>query len=221
MSTSRHPYWIAPASVLGSVAYGLLASTWRLERHDDPEYTAAVQRGERFVYAFWHARILSVAWWHRGEGIAVLVSRHHDGELVTRLIQRLGYVTGRGSSTRGAEVGLREMLTWARSDRHLALTPDGPRGPAGVLKDGALYLASRLGRPIVPLAAASARAWTTRSWDRHRLPKPFARVVLRHGAPISLPTTLDDAAVSRLRTEVQDALTRCTSEASRLAGESA
>ena len=219
MSRARTPWWLGLADVSGMAALALLASTWRLQRHDAPEYREALASGERFVYAFWHERIVSLTWWHRGEDFAVLVSQHHDGELITRVIHRLGYVTGRGSSTRGGEAGLRDMIRWAREGRQLAVTPDGPRGPAHVVKDGLLVMASRLGRRIVPMAAASDRAWTMRSWDRQRIPKPFARVVLRHAAPVAVARDIHGDALIPARAEVNDALDACTREAQRLAGE--
>ena len=82
----------------------------------------------------------------------MLVSRHRDGEWITRVIHHLGYVTGRGSSTRGGDAGVREMLAWADAGRQLAVTPDGPRGPAEQAKEGAAYLAVRTGRRVVPMA---------------------------------------------------------------------
>jgi len=186
MSAARHPWWLTLAAMAGAAWVRLLCSTWRYEVKDAPAYTEAVASGERFVYAFWHSGILPGAALHRDEGIAVLVSRHRDGELITRIIHRLGYVTGRGSSTRGGDSGVREMLAWAEAGRHLAVTPDGPRGPAEHAKDGLLYLATRTGRRIVPIAIGVRSAWRLRSWDRFRVPRPFARVAVSHGAPLAV-----------------------------------
>src|SRR5262249_34043406 len=122
---------------------------------------------------------------HRHEGIAVLVSRHRDGELITRVIERLGFVAARGSSTRGGEAGVRGMLAWAGQDRHLAVTPDGPRGPAEQVKAGAVFLAERTGRRMVPIGVAARPAQALHSWDRFRVPWPFARVLVSHGAPLA------------------------------------
>jgi lysophospholipid acyltransferase (LPLAT)-like uncharacterized protein len=174
----------------------LLGATWRFEVRDHPAYTAAHAAGERFVYAFWHSAILPMAVLHRGEGIAVLVSRHRDGEWITRVIHQLGYVTGRGSSTRGGEAGVREMLAWADADRHLAVTPDGPRGPREQAKEGAAYLAARTGRRVVPMALGVRSAWVLRSWDGFRIPRPFARVCVSHGDPFHLPAGENERAAA-------------------------
>jgi lysophospholipid acyltransferase (LPLAT)-like uncharacterized protein len=217
VSAPRAPWWLPLAATLGAWLVRLRGGTWRVEFADHPEYTAAEGAGERFVYAFWHAGLLPLAFTHRGRGIAVLVSRHRDGELIARLIHRLGYVTGRGSSTRGGDAGVRELLAWAGQDRHLAVTPDGPRGPAETVKDGVPFLAARTGRRVVPIALGVRSAWVLRSWDRFRIPRPFARVVVAHGPPLALAAV--DAAGEGARREFQAALDALTRETRARAGE--
>jgi lysophospholipid acyltransferase (LPLAT)-like uncharacterized protein len=214
---ARHPWWMPLAAWAGAGLVRLLGATWRFELADAPEYTAAEAGGERFIYAFWHSALLPMAVMHRGRGIAVLVSRHRDGELITRIIHRLGYVTGRGSSTRGGEAGVREMLAWADAGRHLAFTPDGPRGPAERAKEGASFLAQRTGRRVVPIALGVRSAWVLRSWDRFRIPKPFARVVVAHGAPLPLPA--GDGRREEARVCFDGALQSLTRETRARAGE--
>jgi len=191
---ARHPWWLPLAAVCGSALVRVVGATWRFTVSDAPEYTDALARGERFVYAFWHSALLPLAVLHRNEGIAVLVSRHRDGELITQVIEKLGFVAARGSSTRGGEAGVRGMLAWAARDRHLAVTPDGPRGPAEQLKPGALYLAQRTGRRMVPIGVAARPVRALRSWDRFRVPWPFARVLVSHGAPFAVTGSLDGLA---------------------------
>jgi len=180
---ARHPWWLPLATACGATLMRALRATWRYTVSDAPEYTAALARGARFVYAFWHSGLLPLSMLHCDEGIAVLVSRHRDGELIAGVIERLGYVAARGSSTRGAEAGVRGMLAWAGRDRHLAVTPDGPRGPAEQLKPGVVYLAQRTGRRMVPIGMGVRPARALRSWARFRVPWPFARVRVSHGAP--------------------------------------
>jgi len=188
--SARQPWWLPLAAALGAGVVRAVGATWRFTVSDAPEYTAALARGERFVYAFWHSAMLPLAVLHRNEGIAVLVSRHRDGELITRVIERLGFETARGSSTRGGEAGVLGMLAWAGRDRNLAVTPDGPRGPAEQVKPGALYIAERTGRRMVPIGVAAHPVRALRSWDRFRLPWPFARVLVSHGAPLDLLASL-------------------------------
>lgn len=187
MSRDTRPWWLPWAARLGEGVVRLLGATWRYEVVRDPAYALAEAAEERFVYAFWHSAILPMAVLRRDEGIAVLVSRHRDGELITRVIEGLGYVTARGSSTRGGEAGAREMLAWAERGRHLAVTPDGPRGPREQAKDGVVFLAERTRRRLVPIAVAARSVWVLRSWDGFRIPKPFARVRVAYGAPLGAP----------------------------------
>ena len=212
MSAARYPAWLEPAAFAGSLVVRTLGVTWRVESSRDPAYAEAAARGERFLFAFWHARLLPLVYARRGEGITVLVSRHRDGQLITRIIEHMGYTCARGSSTRGGEAGVRELLGAARSGRDLAVTPDGPRGPAGVLKEGLVYVAARTGLRIVPMASSASRSWVFRSWDRFRVPKPFAHVHVRYGAPI---TVAEPGEASRALVEASlRALTEATARAS-------
>jgi len=145
------------------------------------------------LYALWHSGLLPLVSTHRGHGVVVLVSRHQDGELITRVIERFGFRTARGSSTRGGGRGALEMLRGAGAGASLAITPDGPRGPAQVVKPGLVFLASRSGLPVRAVGVAAMPAWTLRSWDGFQVPKPFARVAIAHGDPIPVPSGVDDA----------------------------
>lgn len=209
MRERAQPWWLPAAVVAGGAVLRALGATWRTERHDDRAYLDAASRGDRLLLCCWHARLLPLVHFHRGEGLGVLVSRHRDGELIARIITRLGFETARGSSTRGAEAGLREMLRLARDGRSLAITPDGPRGPAEQVKPGIVYLAARLGLPVVPIAAGADREWVGRSWDRFRIPKPFARLRIAHGAPIRIPQeAAQGPAAESYRARVQSELER-------------
>jgi hypothetical protein len=218
-----HPWWVDPASMLGAASIRALGNTWRVEWIGS---VAAVEeriaRGEPHIFAFWHARMLPLTFTHRGRGAAVLVSRSRDGELIARTIERLGFVTARGSSTRGGREGALEMLEWAGNGRILhGITPDGPRGPAERMKPGLVWLASRTGRPVVPVATAASRGWKLNSWDGFRIPGPFARVIMGYGEPLSVPSDLDERAAEVWRDRLERALNEITRAVARRAGEAA
>jgi lysophospholipid acyltransferase (LPLAT)-like uncharacterized protein len=99
----------------------------------------------------------------------------------------------------------------------LGISPDGPRGPAERVKPGLVYLASRTGHPVLPIASAASRAWVLRSWDRFRVPHPFAKVVVAYGAPIAVPPRLADAEVEVWRARIEAAIAELTGEVDRLA----
>jgi len=221
MSRDTRPWWLGPAALLGAWLVRVLGASWRIERVNMAERDRRVRAGERYVFAFWHSRMLPLVFTHRGSGAAVLISQHRDGELIARIIERLGFTTARGSSTRGGEEGLREMLRVAESGRAIAITPDGPRGPAEQVKPGLVYLASRTGFPVLPVASAASRAWRFRSWDRFRFPWPFARVVVGYGAPIAVPRSLDADDLEVWRMRIQEAIADLTRDLARRAGEPA
>lgn len=174
---------VALVSALGGLVIRLLGATWRVRRRGAAAFDDMLERGEPFVIVFWHGEILPVAWVHRGRGIAPLISRHADGEVIARIVEGLGYRTVRGSSSRGAVRALMEAVQRVEEGVTVGFTPDGPRGPRHVFAPGALVVAQRTGRPIVALAATASRAWRLRSWDRHLVPKPFATVTIHYSAP--------------------------------------
>lgn len=172
-----------------TAALAVFARTWRHEYpmgyHTHPE---------RALFAFWHAELLMHAWEWRHRGAGVLVSRHRDGEWATRVLERLGFVIARGSSTRSGGPGALGMLRYAAEGRSLGITPDGPRGPARRAKPGAVRIAAASGLPIVAVAAIPHSAWRLRSWDRFMIPRPFTRIRFLYGTPIEVPRTLDEEA---------------------------
>ena len=127
--------------------------------------------------------MLPILWAHVPR-TGVVVSEHRDGELITRVLEQFRMFAVRGSSSKGGTRALLEavrVLNEAGAD--MAFTPDGPRGPRHQVAPGALIAAHRAGAPIVPITAWSDRLWRLRSWDQFEIPKPFARVVIRYGAP--------------------------------------
>jgi lysophospholipid acyltransferase (LPLAT)-like uncharacterized protein len=140
-------------------------------------------RGEPLIFAFWHGQMLPLLYQHRDEGVAILISAHRDGELIARVAHRFGFRSVRGSTSRGAGRALLGMVRELEQGREVAVTPDGPRGPAERFAAGALIAAQRSGAHIIPVAATASRTWRLRSWDGFMIPKPFARVTVAYGPP--------------------------------------
>jgi lysophospholipid acyltransferase (LPLAT)-like uncharacterized protein len=185
--SERKVRWIVRA---GAAVIRVLAITWRMREHNGAAHRAALAPNQRVIYTLWHGELLPLLWHHRGEGIAVVISEHRDGEIVARIAERLGYSTVRGSTSRGASRALIGLVRALESGRSAAVTPDGPRGPAHVFAPGAAIAAQRTGVPIIPVRASAARAWRLKSWDRFMIPKPFARVDVHYGTltPVQVDT---------------------------------
>ena len=216
---ARYSAWLEPATWLGAVLMRALGATWRIERSGSDPSDPRRGKQEPSIFALWHSHLLPLVYTHRGRGAVVLVSRHQDGQIVARVLERLGFHTARGSSTRGGEAGVRELLANAEVGRHLAVTPDGPRGPAEVVKPGVIYIASQTGMPVVPVAAASRPSRRLGSWDGMRVPWPFARVRVEVGEPLRVPATLDDAGVERWRTRLESEMRALTARVRGAVGE--
>ena len=154
-----------------------------MKRIGHEAFDAMLASGDPFIVVFWHGEIVPVTWVHRRRGIAPLISRHADGEIIARIVEGLGYRTVRGSSTRGGVRALLETAQHVNDGITVGFTPDGPRGPRHVFAPGALIVAQRTGRPIVALGATASRAWHMRSSDRHLDPKPFATITVRNSGP--------------------------------------
>lgn len=168
--------------------------------HPDPRH-----RGNA-IYVFWHQRLLCFTYTHGRFRGHVLVSRSKDGEVLARVMARLGFSPVRGSSHRGGSEAMRALLAEAQGGYDFGITPDGPRGPRQMFKVGAVFLASRSGLPIVPITVAYRRYWQLRSWDRFQLPWPFTHGVIHVGVPITVPPGLDDAGLETWRLHLEEAL---------------
>ncbi len=177
----RKVRWAARA---GYWAVRLLARTWRLELRGEPNWPSVGGVRRPVVVAVWHGLMLAPIWTQRNRGIMALASEHGDGEIIARILERLGYAPpARGSSSRGGLRGLLTLVAALRAGRSIAFTPDGPRGPARVPQAGLFVAAHRAEAVIVPMSMHAARAWRLHSWDRFAIPKPFARVCVTIGEP--------------------------------------
>ena len=142
------------------------------------------------VYAFWHRSLLLAAHRFRHLGIAILISRSFDGELIARTVERLGFVAVRGSSSRGGSTGLRKLELAYEQGRRCAITADGPKGPAMQAKPGAAQLAHLVETTWVgTFYVLPQRAWVLKTWDRFLIPRPFSRVIVAW--PLYTPPTED------------------------------
>jgi len=166
---------------MGAAFLRVLASTWRMRTHNAEPLHAFRAADKRIIFALWHGELLPLLWQHRGEGVAVVISEHRDGEIVAQIAESLGYSTVRGSTSKGASRALIGLMRAVYTGHDIAITPDGPRGPAHVFAPGAVVVAQRTGAYIQPVRAAASRAWRLKSWDKFLIPKPFARVDVHYG----------------------------------------
>lgn len=197
------------AAVIAGLGYpiiALLGSTYRWRVSGLEHIDAILASGRQPIMGFWHGRILPAAYYFRRRGIVVITSENFDGEWIARIIERFGFRTARGSTSRGASRALLRLVRDVAGGRPAGFTLDGPRGPRCQARPGAVWLARATGNPVLPFHIEAARHWTVRSWDRAQVPKPFSLVAVAIGAPVDVPRDADDAAIETTRAGLERTL---------------
>jgi lysophospholipid acyltransferase (LPLAT)-like uncharacterized protein len=155
------------------------------------------------IVAFWHGDQLMAPWAYlspqpptRGmprRRARVLISEHSDGRIIAAAMRSLGISNIPGSSTRGGARAFAQMKEAIQQDQdHIAITPDGPKGPVRTVKKGVIRLSSQTGAPILPIGLAYNRAWRAKSWDRMLVPLPFAKGAMVGGELFRVPQGLQE-----------------------------
>ena len=215
---------VASAAAIAAAGHPLVAALCRTVRWTAEgmrHYDAIQASGRQPVMAFWHGRIVHATWFFRHRGIVVMISENFDGEWIGRLIERFGYRTARGSTSRGGARALVRMRRLAVGGSPTGFAVDGPRGPARSVQPGAVWLASLTGHPVLPFHSEADRYWTARSWDGSQVPKPFARAAMVVGAPIEVPRAASADVIERKRAELERSLHDLADRARTLVGRAA
>ena len=194
------------ARLIAAFGYRLMASLgstlrWRTEGLE--HFDRIVASGRQPIMTFWHGRILPATYYFRRRGIVVITSENFDGEWIAGIIERFGYGTARGSTSRGARKALLQLRRDMAAGKPAGFTLDGPRGPARVAQPGALWLAKTTGNPVLPFHLEAGRHWTLRSWDRTQIPKPFTTVSIAMGEPLIVAADADDAGIETARQSLE------------------
>jgi lysophospholipid acyltransferase (LPLAT)-like uncharacterized protein len=142
---------------VGASIIRLLGKTMGVTVRGEGAVDTLYREGQHIILAFWHGRQLMIPLAYHGKEVHILISRHRDGELISRIMSRFGYHSVRGSSTRGGTAALRQLIKLGRSGVDLAITPDGPKGPRYVAQPGVGQIAKATGLPIVPLTFSCSK----------------------------------------------------------------
>ena len=209
----------AQAAAIAGVGYPIINALghtlrWRVEGLD--HFDAIVASGRRPVMAFWHGRILPATYYFRRRGIVVITSENFDGEWIAGIIERFGYGTARGSTSRGGRKALLQLKRDLAAGKPAGFTIDGPRGPARVAQPGAVWLAKATGHPVLPFHLEADRFWSVNSWDRTQIPKPFATVAIAMGEPFTVDEDADADEIERSRKLLETRLSHLEKRASEM-----
>lgn len=203
-------------AIAGYRLVSALGGTLRWKTAGLEHFDAIRASGRQPVMAFWHGRILSATYFFRRRGIVVITSENFDGEWIAGIIERFGYGTARGSTSRGGRRALLQLTRDMAAGKPAGFTVDGPRGPARVAQPGAVWLAKATGNPVVPFHLEASRHWTLNSWDRTQIPKPFTTVALAVGEPFEVPADADESGIESARRLLEERLRALEPAAKRL-----
>lgn len=162
---------------------------------------------QRYCFCLWHDAIVACVFGLKTYKLSGLISRHQDGGYLTHAVQMVGITPVRGSASRGGAQATRQLID--QPDLHVCITPDGPRGPRRIMKDGIVYLSSRTQRPIVPTTIVGDAYWSIPGgWSDMLLPKPFSKLMLLAGRPVEIPEDVDRSKISEITESIQKEMDR-------------
>jgi lysophospholipid acyltransferase (LPLAT)-like uncharacterized protein len=190
----------------------LVYHTMRIEFRGREAVDRLIREGRHYIYAFWHGRLFLMPYAYFGERIAIMVSEHKDGQLIARTMEKMGFSTIRGSTTRGAMKVFRSAVLKVEEGFDLAVTPDGPRGPRYRVQGGVIHLAKVCGIPIVPVTFGARRKKVFKSWDAFMLPRPFGKGVFAFGDPLTVPADADKDGLEEIRKRLEQQLNDLTAQ---------
>jgi len=181
-----------------------------------------IDEGRAFIGAFWHGRMMMIpVAWQRMAPMHMLISAHRDGRIIADAVSYFGIQAIAGSTRRGGSAALRNLLKKLKEGDCVAITPDGPRGPAMSVSIGIVNAARLAQVPIVPITYATSRRWILPSWDHFHVGLPFGRGVFLWGKPIEIPLELDEAGLERTRSLIEACMVEMVHEADRRVGHGA
>ncbi len=183
------------------------------------ERDALEATGESFTYLLWHNKVALCPYLSSKKNLRkvnTVVSKHGDGELLSKVLRLFGIKQIRGSSDkdskkgtvkdRGGSKAIKEIRKAVKSGDHIAITPDGPRGPKYQIKDNLIPIAQVTKMKLVCFGYTISRAWELNSWDNMLIPKPFATIEFEMGKQFEIPKDLDDNSQEKLRLEIEKEL---------------
>jgi lysophospholipid acyltransferase (LPLAT)-like uncharacterized protein len=168
---------------------------------------------QKIVGITWHNRLMFIcpAFPKRiMKNTSAVISASRDGQYLADFLSFFGAQALRGSSSRKGANALRGAIHAIESGRNVVFTPDGPRGPKYQIKNGPVITAAKTGCILVPFVLNSSRCWKLKSWDEFQIPKPFSKLELIIGAPLTIPADADETMIESFRQQAEKALLAIT-----------
>ena len=185
---------------------GMYSRTFRLTVENEEPWLSVLDRGGKILICAWHQQpFVAIGYFKKYQKYrpSLMISRSIDGEILAGVAKLIGWHAVRGSSSKGGKSALKEMIRALKTTRLAAHIMDGPRGPIGIVKAGAIRLALGADALIVPCYVSADRAWFFNSWDKFFIPKPFSNVTLRYDTPMQLEYPASESEFEALRQRVE------------------
>lgn len=214
----RLSLWIVP--FLFGLIMRVLLSTCRIVIRGGEYLDQCDKAGTRFLNCFWHYSVLCVTeeFYRSGRKWVAMISSSDDAEYLVRLLRSRGCVIFRGSQGKAGIKSIRGVIEWVKKGHYSAFAGDGSQGPVFKMQAGVLLLASRTGKPVIPMVVAADRYVAFRSWDRTLLPKPFANIDICYGEPFVVPSGLKMDEMEPYRQQLEERMNNLYVEAWRRFG---
>ena len=189
------------------IADSAFAYLHQIDLHKKVYYINKYEEKKPAIYTLWHGYQWGLGLFTPEERhkIHILISKSNDGEIIARLCDHLGFKLIRGSSKRGGDNALREMITTLENGGNIAFTVDGPKGPCQKVKKGLIRLAKLSQAPIVPIIPYTGKKISFNSWDKCQVPtRIFMKSSLIFGDPIYVPADADEKTEEEFRQKVEN-----------------
>ncbi len=187
----------------------MLFATCRVTDHGWEHIEKRLFSPAAVIVPCWHYSIFYIihrsrATRKKGQRWVFMLSPSRDAEYLGRVLQKIGIDSRRGSRGKGGLTALKNMVADMRAGKNAGIVADGSQGPARKVQAGVILLASLTGAPIIPMVWATDRYMAFNSWDRTVIPKPFARLEVFFGEPLSVPKKLKSADLEKFRLELEE-----------------
>jgi lysophospholipid acyltransferase (LPLAT)-like uncharacterized protein len=185
----------------------IVCKTYRIKSNIPKKTEELIEGKNAFVLAFWHGTMLASWYEHRNKNIVALVSPSKDGEILSKILHKWGYILQRGSSNKSGKESLDILIEKANNNFSIAITPDGPKGPEKEFKTGAVIIAKKSNLPLILVGVKNKNLYRfNKSWDKFEIPKPFSKIVLNYSEPILIKNDISYSETSEIITECRDKL---------------
>ena len=178
-------------SLIGRWVFQILFFLNKISVKGEENLLKLIKSGHPVMLCVWHGRLLFPSWYIRHHTtLHIISSRHQDSEILGYILKHWGYGLIRGSTKKGGVQVIREMTKIFNNGGIIAVTNDGPKGPARIAKSGSIGLAIKNKVKIITVTGSATKYWQIKSWDRFMLPRPFGKIQIVVSAPMDITEQL-------------------------------